>query len=375
MENNNFLSEQIITYIGNKRKLLNYIENKIRDILKDLGVEKAKLCDLFSGSGIVARLMKQYATVLYVNDLEPYSCAINDCYLTNVDEFDQSFYSKMYDMIMNSEKVEGIITKNYAPKDTNNIQMGERVFYTHENAVIIDTIRSATDNVPKPYRKFFIAPLLYEASVHTNTSGVFKGFYKSKTSKIGKFGGDGEFALNRIMGEIHLKQPVFSSNSCPYTIFNEDANSLVEYLYNVDITYIDPPYNQHPYGSNYFMLNVILNNTINSTISNVSGIPSEWNKSNYNKKDSALVSFEQLIKNIDSKYLIISYNNEGIIPIGQLESILNTYGDVKKEEIKYNTFKGSRNLMNREIYTTEYIFVVKKYNKYIKPKAHTRILF
>lgn len=85
----------------------------------------------------------------------------------------------------------GIITENYSPKDDNNIQEGERVFYTHENAMIIDTIRFAIDKyVPNEYKKYFIAPLLYEASVHVNTSGVFKGFYKSKISNVGKFGGE-----------------------------------------------------------------------------------------------------------------------------------------------------------------------------------------
>ena len=48
--------------------------------------------------------------------------------------------------------------------------------------VKIDTIRKAIDSVPESYKKFFLAPLLYEASVHTNTSGVFKGFYKDKNT-------------------------------------------------------------------------------------------------------------------------------------------------------------------------------------------------
>lgn len=361
MENEKYLTEQIITYIGNKRKLLNEIAEEVENILFQLKIEKAKICDLFSGSGVVARKLKQYSSHLYVNDLEKYSCIINDCYLTNKEDFNEDVYSELYDLIIHYEPIEGIITENYSPKNTFDIKEGERVFYTHENAIKIDTIRNAIDKIPESYKKFFIAPLLYEASVHTNTSGVFKGFYKSKEKNIGKFGGDGENALDRIMGNIELKKPVFSNYSCQVTVFNKDANVLAEELSGLDITYIDPPYNQHPYASNYFMLNTIVDNKLGNNISKVSGIPDDWNKSLYNKKNEISKVFENLIKNIDSKYIIVSYNNEGFISLDEMQRILSKYGELKTREINYVAFRGSRNLKNRSKHTIEYIFVLKKF--------------
>ena len=230
---------------------------------------------MFSGSGVVARRLKQYSSSLYVNDLEKYYYIINDCYLTNSKDFNEDIYNELRAKILSKKPIDGVIATNYAPKDDSNIKEGERVFYTHKNAVTIDTIRTAIDEVPEPYKKFFLAPLLYEASVHTNTSGVFKGFYKSKKDKVGKFGGDGENALERILGDIELKKPIFSNYDCQVTLFNEDANVLVKHLRGLDITYIDPPYNQHPYGSNYFMLNTIVNNKLGNNISKVSGIPED----------------------------------------------------------------------------------------------------
>lgn len=360
MENEKYLTEQIITYLGNKRKLLDYIATEVELALKELGLEKGKICDLFSGSGIVARRLKQYASRLYANDLENYSYIINDCYLTNSEDFNEKFYNELYTKIMAKEPVEGIITNNYAPKDDNNIKEGERVFYTHNNAVIIDTIRTAIDEVPESYKKFFIGPLLYEASVHANTSGVFKGFYKSKTENVGKFGGEGENALERILGSIELKKPIFSNYDCQVTLFREDANVLVKHLRGLDVTYIDPPYNQHPYGSNYFMLNTIIDNKIGHNISTVSGIPDDWNKSAYNKKNEALKTFEQLVNDIDSKYLIISYNNEGFISLDEMQNMLSKYGELTTKEIDYVAFRGSRNFKNRSKHTTEYLFILKK---------------
>ena len=50
MENEKYLTEQIITYLGNKRKLLDNIATEVELAMADLNLEKAKLCDLFSGS-------------------------------------------------------------------------------------------------------------------------------------------------------------------------------------------------------------------------------------------------------------------------------------------------------------------------------------
>ena len=46
------------------------------------------------------------------------------------------------------------------------------------------------ENVPEDLKVYLLAPLLSEASIHANTSGVFKGFYKDSKKNIGKFGGN-----------------------------------------------------------------------------------------------------------------------------------------------------------------------------------------
>ena len=189
-ENKDFLSSQIITYLGNKRSLLSNIQKEIQEISTELGGRQLVCADIFSGSGIVARMLKQHSSKLIVNDLENYSFTINSCYLTNQSDFPSELYNDFYSKIeseCSAKKIPGIITKNYAPADDNNIQPGERVFYTHENALLIDTYRTLIDNVgmPQDLKKFFLAPLITEASIHVNTSGVFKGFYKDKNTGIG----------------------------------------------------------------------------------------------------------------------------------------------------------------------------------------------
>ncbi|PIE97599.1 MAG: DNA modification methylase [Treponema sp.] len=362
-ESPQFLSTQIITYIGNKRGLLPEIENAVISIQKKLTRKKLTCVDLFSGSGIVARLLKQYSNTLYANDLELYSKILNKCYLTNKSEFPKPLYKEYYKNItlsLKSLKTNGIIYNNYAPKNDKKILFGERVFYTSENAKIIDTIRAEIENMPSEIQSFFLAPLLYSASVNVNTGGVFKGFYKDKHSGIGKFGGSAENALSRITKTIKLLPPVFSNFECNTKVFSKNANDLILELPETDIIYIDPPYNSHPYGSNYFMLNIIAKNKIASTLSPVSGIPTDWNRSDYNKKALALSAFKHLVQSTNAKYLIISYNSEGIIPIFEIKKILKKHGKLSTKEIKYNTYRASRNLKNRNLYVKEFLFILQK---------------
>lgn len=364
-ENPEFLTTQIITYLGNKRRLLEHIEKEILLIAEKLNCQKLVCADLFSGSGIVARMLKKYSSNLIVNDLENYSAVINGCYLINKKDFPVQEYSALKSKIeelCSIEKIPGIISQNYAPQNDKDIQKGERVFYTRQNALLIDTYRKLIDDVVKeePLKKFFLAPLITEASIHVNTSGVFKGFYKDKNTGIGCFGASGKNALSRIFGKIELKTPVFSNFESGLEIFQKDAVALSKELKNLDITYLDPPYNQHPYGSNYFMLNLILKNKLDANISKVSGIVQNWNRSVFNKPYAALSSMEEIISGISSKYVIISYNSEGFISFDQMSGMLKKYGNLKTVEIKYNTFRGSRNLKNRDIHVREYLFVLEK---------------
>lgn len=364
-ENKDFLTTQLITYIGNKRKIIGEIEKEIELISEKSGKEKLVCTDLFSGSGIVARMLKRHSSKLIVNDLENYSSVINSCYLINKKDFPKDECEYLRKKIEDScrlEKLPGIISMNYAPQDDDSIKKGERVFYTHQNAVLIDTYRTLIDKfVPdEKLRKFFLAPLITEASVHVNTSGVFKGFYKDKNTGIGCFGAAGKNALSRIFGKIELKEPVFSNFESDLEIYQKDTVLLSKELKNLDIAYLDPPYNQHPYGSNYFMLNLILKNKLDVEISKISGITQGWNRSVFNKPYSALKSMEEIVSNLDSKFIVISYNSEGFISFNEMSEMLKKYGKLKTVEIAYNTFRGSRNLRNRDIHVSEYLFILEK---------------
>ena len=385
-ENPEFLQNQLITYIGNKRALLDFIGTGLSEVQARLGKKQLTCLDLFAGSGIVSRYLKQYASAITVNDLEEYSGIINRCYLSNKKEIDFEQLKSLYENLCKKidrkmaslekagdYKSSGFISELYAPADENQIEKGERCFYTPYNAAYLDIARQLIEKeVPARFRDFFIAPLLSEASIHANTAGIFKGFYKNSKTGKGQFGGNGRNALSRIRGKISLPFPVFSEFNCKSRVFRQDANLLVQdsALYEkaytsgglFDLVYIDPPYNQHPYGSNYFMLNLIASYSRPDaeTISRVSGIPRDWNRSDYNKKRRVAQVFADLVRNVKARFVLISFNSEGFISKDEMIELLSSCGKVDVLEADYNAFRGSRNLSGREIHVKEFLFLVEK---------------
>ena len=365
--NESYENQKMLTCIGNKRRLLSNIKKLIEDeIFPSIKKDKLNILDGFSGSSVVSRALSQYCENIYSNDIEKYSYIMTYCFLVKPNMLDQErikyHIDTMNKIAENGPYYSGVVTRLYSPEDTDNPKKDERCFYTKENALIIDTLRKyIDDNVETELFNYCITPLLIKASIHVNTSGVFRGFHKNKETKIGSWGGTKGNDLGRIKGTIKLEMPIWSNYEFNSTIYNSDINKVIEEVpEDIDIIYYDPPYSEAPYGSNYFMLNVIIENKAED-ISRVSGIPKKWIRSEYNYPKTAVDSIKDLIKKSieKTKYIILSYNNEGIISLKEWEEIFKLY-NVKKYEFNYDKFKGSKNLKNRENKVVEIMYVISK---------------
>lgn len=363
-ENDKYLTDQLITCIGNKRNLLPFIGKALSLVREREGKSALSFFDVFSGSGIVSRYFRQFASCIVANDLEPYATTISRCYLSPSSLMRSPEFVAVWQSIRNKLDHEPLLTgplsRHYAPQDDTHIGQGERVFYTSRNARYLDTARALIAQAPLQWQDLLLAPLLSEASIHANTAGVFKGFYKNAETGVGTFGGKKGDALSRIMGNIHLELPVTSAFDCPAIVLSGDANEVSRIAPEVDIAYLDPPYNQHPYGSNYFMLNLLVDGNEPEKPSAISGIPAHWNRSRYNKRIEAALALEDLVSSLKASYLLISFNSEGFISRGIMETLLQKFGEVHIMETPYSVFRGSRNLAGREKQVTEYLYLVKK---------------
>lgn len=346
-----FLKKQIITYMGNKRKILPHIELIIKKVQEQLGKEKLNIADGFSGSGIVSRLFKKYASNLHTNDIAGYAKTLNQCYLATPNK---KMLEKIHNYIDHANQLMDLtqetgtnvqkkfIQLHWAPKD-DVIKEGERAYYTKENARRIDYYHQIIDQLPKEIRPFLLAPLLVEASIHTNTNGQFSAFYKK--DKVGHYGGKNEIDVKRITQNIVLPRPIFSLDKCKTTVSQADTNDWIKEIPEMDLVYYDPPYNKHPYNIYYFLLDII--NDYNTDIEipdSLRGQPKNWKQSDYNSQPKAKETFELLIKNTKSKYILVSYNNGGIIPLDEMSEILKKYGVLEEINIDHGTYNRMRGI-------------------------------
>lgn len=343
-----YLRDQIITYMGNKRKFIPLIEKIIDDIKNELGKERLILGDGFSGSGIISRLMKNHAYKLFVNDIAGYSFTLNKCYLSNKVNVKQleKIIEKANAYVNSRPEVPSWIQKHWAPMNDNEIKETERVYYTKENAYRIDAYHYYIDTiVPEEFKCYLLARLLVEASIHTNTSGHFAAYYKKGTK--GHYGGKNEIDLNRITKPIILTTPLFSENQCDMQICQTDTNEWVKTLPRLDLLYLDPPYNKHPYCIYYFLLDVINNWDKSANIPNTTrGQEKNWKTSDYNSYTKAKTAFKDLIKNIDAKFILLSYNNGGLIDLDEITEILSKKGKVMKIPVEHKTYNKLKGIAN-----------------------------
>ena len=360
-----YLTTQLLTYLGNKRALLPHLESAVRTVRDALGGRRLRTLDAFSGSGVVSRMLKRHSSTLVANDLEDYARVVSSCHLANADDVPLAEVASHADRISallhtsTDGGPRGFVERLYAPADDDAVRPGERVFYTRDNARRLDVARQEIASLPTDLQPFLLGPLLAEASVRANTSGVFKGFHKDRRTGLGKLGATHGDALSRILAPVVVRPPVLSRFASDVRVLQRDASDLPAEVGDLDLAYLDPPYNQHPYGSNYFMLNLLARYEEPDDVSPVSGIPTGWTRSAWNVRSRSAELFARLADALDTRYLLVSFNDEGFIDPATMRSILDGLGEVTQVSLRHNAFRGSRNLHGRPLHVTEHLYLVR----------------
>lgn len=179
-----FVFNQLIPYIGNKRKLLDLITQALKHTTKS---ETPTFLDIFAGSGVVSRLAKTLGCRVIANDWEPYAKVINGCYIGNntPPEFKPlGGYEKALAILNRLPPRTDWITDHLCPRDdeSHDVEV-DRMFYMRKNGMKIDAIRHQIQEwrdsgiINDREQNCLLAPLLYQACYTSNTSGVFKGFH------------------------------------------------------------------------------------------------------------------------------------------------------------------------------------------------------
>ena len=334
-------------YLGNKESML----NEIKKLLESQGLlqEGYVFFDAFCGSGSVSDFFKLYYNII-VNDNLKWSVIYTKgricaplCHFSKLG-FDPFEY-------LNSTKniKKGFMYKNYAPTETS------RMYFTPENAGRIDYFRKQIEEwkekklLSEEEYCYLIASLIESVSDVSNTAGVYGAFLKKWDSR----------AIKKIVFDKVDFQP------CTYKsvkIYNEKIENIIEDI-DCDILYLDPPYTQNQYGTQYHLLETLVLDD-NPSISKVTGSRSTSPmRSDWSKEYKSNILLDYILAKTKAKYIVMSYNVDGFMSKEYIEASMKRYGKAETficKKIEYKKYQNSKSRKKDKHF--EYLFFIEKKN-------------
>ncbi|MEG2335792.1 DNA adenine methylase, partial [Chryseobacterium sp.] len=247
----------------------------------------------------------------------------------------------------NDNKIEGFFYKNYAPT------FSERMYFTADNAARIDYFRWQIetwkeDSLLTEYEYvYLLACLLETVSAVSNTAGVYGAFLKHWDPRAKK--------------QVVFTRLAFSDS--PNNFIEAHNSKIEDIVSNVecDLIYLDPPYTQNQYGTQYHLLETLILND-EPTISKITGSRSTTPmRSDWSKDLKAHILFDKIIAQTKAKYILFSYNNDGFMTKSFIEASLKRYGKPETyvcKKIEYKKYRNFKTKCQKEHF--EYLFFIEK---------------
>ena len=332
-------------YIGNKESMVEEIDSFIESRVES--EESLTLFDAFCGTGAVSDRLKnkfnlvindnlKWATVYTAGRLYASSC-----------HFERLGFDPFAFLNLSDEKVQGFIYKNYAPTESS------RMYFTPENAARIDYFRKQIEEwhknklLSEAEYMLLLASLVESVSRVSNTAGVYGAFLK-------KWDG-------RALKPIEFIKPAYNAcDSLNIKIYNDKTENIISDV-KCDILYLDPPYTQNQYGTQYHLLETLILND-HPSVSKVTGSrPVMPMRSDWSKEYKAHILLDRIIANTTARYIVMSYNNDGLMSKEYIEAVMKRYGKPETyccKKISYKKYQNWKSQNHKEHF--EYLFFVEK---------------
>jgi adenine-specific DNA methylase len=335
-----------VRYYGGKEKLLDFIEDEIQTLSLPKG---SKFCDLFSGTAVVGRRFKQLGFNITANDYLVFAKCLATCRVKINSR--PSFRGVKFDPIQHLNDLDGIsgfFSNSYSPEGP-----AKRQYFSVQNARRIEAIRTQIHLwqqekiITDTENDFLIAALLEAMNRTSNVSGTYAAYLKNWDA--------------RSLKPLLIEDPVVTPGVGKHTIHNKDAVDLASSI-KCEVLYLDPPYNSRQYSSNYFLLDVVANGWFESVpeVRGITGMRDNSDlRSEFCSKKAASNALQKIITSADAKHVVLSYNNEGIIPHEEILEMMSSIGKVRIAEFKHRRYSAI-NHDPSQTSTIEYLFILKK---------------
>ncbi|MDR1723039.1 MAG: DNA adenine methylase [Tannerella sp.] len=305
-------------YIGSKAKLTDWIMDLIDEETRDI----ITFADIFAGTASVSnQALNKYKHVI-INDLLYSNNVIYKGFFAN-GHWDRL---KLHDIITHYNSLEpDLLDDNYFSEN-----FGGK-FFDYDTAKAIGHIRQDIEDMKieltdKEYN-ILLTTLIYNIDRIANTVGHYDAYIKKPIKAQ------------------PLQMRLIDAQNCENVeIYRQDANLLAREL-TADLVYIDPPYNSRQYNRFYHLYETLVK-WDKPQLYGVALKPTAENSSKYCTV-KARDSFEDLVRNLNTRYIVVSYNNtynsksnssENKIKLPEIEKILNCCGDTKVFDCSHRFF-------------------------------------
>ena len=274
----------MVKYIGSKRLLV----PAIVDIAQRLPV--ASVCDLFAGTTRVGQGLRRAGLEVHSNDLATYSEVLGMSYIAADETVDRERIRELLGHLSALPGEHGYFTETFCARSR---------FFQPQNGMRVDAIRNEIDRLTLSTveRGLLITSLMEAADRVDSTCGLQMAYVKQWSK--------------RSYNPLTLREPA-TIDGPPGTVTRTDANVLAPQLANLDCAYLDPPYNQHSYFSNYHVWETLVRWDAPAHY----GVACKredcrTSKSAYNRRAAAWDAFARLVADLPTPWLIVSFSDEG----------------------------------------------------------------
>ena len=304
----------MIKYLGSKRVLV--------PVLGDLAerVEARNAVDLFTGTTRVAQELKRRGLEVTAADIATYSEVLAQCFISaDGDQVDVQDLDNELKRLNALPGRPGYFTETFCERSR---------YLQPKNGARVDAIRDAieADHAPGELRSILLSSLLLAADRVDSTTGLQMAFLKQWAP--------------RSYRDLELLRPALIPGSG--RTIRGDVDSTVDLLEPVDLVYVDPPYNQHRYFTNYHVWETLIRwdapDHYGVACKRVDS-RDDSTKSVFNRKREMPEALAGVLRRIRARVLVVSYNDEAWVAPAQLVGWLREAGH---EEVRRLAFDSKR---------------------------------
>jgi adenine-specific DNA-methyltransferase len=286
----------VIKYLGSKRRLV----PALGELCTAIGARTA--LDLFTGTTRVAQEFKRRGALVTAVDTARYAEVFAQCYvaLDGATARRGELDAALADLTRRPGR-DGYVTETFCRQS--------RFFQPH-NGRRIDAIRDA---IEADYRGSWLYPVVLTSLIEAadrvdSTTGLQMAYVKQWADRSHK--------------PLELRVPELLPG--PGRAVGGDAHAVAATLGQFDLAYLDPPYNQHRYFTNYHIWETVVAwdapDHYGVACKRVDA-RDDATKSVFNDRRRMPAALADVIAAVDARVVVVSYNDEAWVSIEELEAM------------------------------------------------------